>query len=131
MKDHMTKSLSELAADIIEDGVVDADEVKKIRERIYEDGVIDREEAEFLFAINDGVSGNANDPAWKELFVEALTAHVLEDEESPGEIDEDEAKWLVDKIQGDGVIDDCEKALLSSIKEKAKAIDDSLKSIMP
>ena len=131
MKDHMTKALSELANDIIEDGIVDADEVKKIKERIYEDGVIDREEGEFLFTVNDGVSGNENDPAWEELFVEALTSHVLDDDVSPGEIDEDEAKWLVEKIQGDGKIDDCEKALLLSIKEKAKSIDDALKSIMP
>ena len=127
----MTKSLDELAKDIIEDGIVDADEVKKIRERIYEDGIIDREEGEFLFAINDAVSGNENDPAWEKLFVEALTSHVLDDEISPGEIDEDEAKWLVEKIQGDGKIDDCEKALLASIKEKAKSIDETLNSIMP
>ena len=32
---------------------------------LYADGVIDREEADFLFSINDVVSGNKNSPAWK------------------------------------------------------------------
>lgn len=131
MSDHMTKPLAELAKDIIADGIVDADEVTKMKERLYADGVIDREEAEFLFNINDAVSGKANDPGWKKLFVEALTSHVLEDEESPGEIDEDEANWLVQKIQADGQVDDCEKALLLSIKQKAKKIHKNLDAIMP
>ena len=131
MSDHMTKPLNELAKEIIEDGIVDADEVSKIRERIYADGVIDREEAEFLFAINDAVSGHANDPGWKKLFVEALTSHVLEDEISPGEVDQDEAEWLIKKIQADGQVDDCETALLLSIKQNAKVIHKNLDSIMP
>lgn len=131
MSDYMTKPLTELAKDIIADGIVDADEVAKIRERLYADGIIDRDEAEFLFTINDAVSGKINDAGWKKLFVEALTSHVLEDEESPGEIDEDEANWLIQKIQSDGQIDDCEKALLLSIKQKAKSIHNNLNSIMP
>jgi len=40
----MTKPLGELAAEILEDGVIDAAEVQRIRERIYADNIIDREE---------------------------------------------------------------------------------------
>ncbi len=72
------------------------------------------------------VTGNENHPSWQTLFVEALTKHVLEDETSPGEIDEDEAQWLIDRIEGDGAIDDSEKALLQAIKEKANVVTNKL-----
>jgi TPP-dependent pyruvate/acetoin dehydrogenase alpha subunit len=88
----MTKPLGEFAKEILEDGIIDAEEVKKIRERIYADNVIDKEEADFLFELNDAVSGKENDPSWKDLFVEALSDYVLKDEVSPGEVDDDEAK---------------------------------------
>ena len=126
MPDYMNASLDDLAKDIIEDGIVDADEVKGMRERLYADGIIDREEADFLFSINDAVSGNDNDPGWKELFVEALTKHVLEDEVSPDEVDEDEAKYLIAKIQADGKVDEIELALLVNIIASAKKTTDSL-----
>lgn len=128
--DHLTVPLTDFAEDLIGDGIIDAQEVTKIRERIYADGVIDREEADFLFTVNDGVSGNDNHPTWKPLFVDALTAHLLEDDISPGEIDKDEEGWLVGKIQGDGQVDDCEKALLLNIQTKAKTFPNSLAELL-
>ena len=112
--------LNELKKSILEDGVIDAAEVKQLREVLYADGVIDKEEAEFLFELNDAVSGKENDESWEALFVEAVTSFLLEDETSPGEIDDDEAKWLLAKIQGDGKLDKTEKALLDNLKAKAK-----------
>ena len=119
MVDHMAASLDEFAGAILEDGIIDADEVAKVRERLYEDGVIDREEADFLFALNDGVSGKDNDPGWADLFVEAITDHVLKDDVSPGVIDEDEASYLIEKIKGDGQVDATELALLVNITANA------------
>jgi uncharacterized tellurite resistance protein B-like protein len=110
----------ELKTSILADGVIDESEVKQLREVLYADGKIDREEAELLFELNDAVSGKANDDSWEALFVEAITSHLLEDETSPGEIDEDEAKWLLAKIQGDGQLDKTERALLLNLKDKAK-----------
>ena len=130
MKDHMTAPLSELKTQILEDGIVDAEEVAQMKERLYADGVIDREEADFLFAINDAVSGKANDASWQTLFVEAITAHVLEDEASPGEIDEDEAAWLVKNIQADGQVDAIEKALIENVLAKAKSVPDSVRNLI-
>jgi uncharacterized membrane protein YebE (DUF533 family) len=121
MPDHMTQPLSELAEAIIADGIVDADEVKKISERIYADGIIDRDEADFLFTINDAVSDHDNDPSWQKLFVDALTAHVLEDETSPDVLDDDEAQYLISKIQGDDKVDTTEQALMVNIISKAKS----------
>lgn len=115
--------MKDLVNSIIADGVVDADEVAELQAKLYEDGKIDKEEAEALFQINDAVSGNDNDPAYGDLFVKAISDFVLEDDETPGVIDEEEGAFLVEKIQGDGEIDVLERRLLNSLKENAKEIN--------
>jgi hypothetical protein len=119
-------NLKELKKSILADGMIDEQEVKQLREVLYADGVIDKAEAEFLFELNDAVSGKENHSSWATLFIDAITSFLLEDEKSPGEIDEDEAKWLVGKIQGDGKLDELELALLNNLKAKAKKLPKSL-----
>lgn len=114
------KTLEELKKDLLADGVIDAGEVKELEEVLYADGVIDKEEANFLFELNNAVSGKENAPEWKEFFVKAITSYVLDDAQSNGEVDDEEAKYLYDQIKGDGQIDDIEKALLENIKAKSK-----------
>lgn len=123
-------NLDELKKALLEDGIIDAEEVKTIKDVIYEDGNIDKEEADFLFELNDAVSGKDNAPEWKELFIDAITAYVLEDEVSPGEIDEDEAEYLYNQIKGDGQVDDTERALLENIKAKATNFPEKLASLL-
>jgi uncharacterized membrane protein YqhA len=53
------------------------------------------------------------------LFVEAITGFLLEDEESPGEIDENEAKWLRAKIQNKGYADSIDKSLLTNLRKRS------------
>ena len=113
------QSLEDFATAILVDGVIDADEVVAVKERLYEDGVIDREEADFLFTLNDGVSGKANHESWKSFFIEAITDQVLDDDKTPGVIDQDEATYLIDKIKGDGQVDEIELDLLINICDKA------------
>jgi hypothetical protein len=67
-------TLQELKADLLADGIIDAEEVAKLKEILYADGVIDKEEAEFLFEINDAVTGKDNDPAWESFFIQAISA---------------------------------------------------------
>jgi hypothetical protein len=114
------KTLNELKQSILEDGVIDAQEVQQLKEVLYADGIIDKEEAEFLFELNDAVSGKANDASWEAFFINAISDFLLEDETSPGEIDEEEAQWLLQKIQGDGQLDKTEQALLANLKNKSK-----------
>jgi len=123
-------TLEELKTEILKDGIIDIDEVEKVKNEIYADGVIDRNEADFLFELNDAVSGKDNCKEWSELFTEAITSHVLDDNESNMEIDESEAQWLTSKIEGDGQIDNVEKALLTNIKEKANKIHPTLMTEM-
>ena len=119
-------TLFELKESILADGVIDETEVTQLREALYADGKIDKEEAEFLFELNDAVSGKDNHPAWEALFIEAITSFLLEDETSPGEIDDEEAEWLLAKIQGDGQLDKTERALLDHLKKKAKNFPEML-----
>jgi uncharacterized membrane protein YebE (DUF533 family) len=122
--------LEELKKSILADGTIDEAEVKQLQDVLYADGTIDKEEAEFLFELNDAVSGKDNHESWKTLFVDAITSYLLEDENSPGEIDDDEAKWLTAKIQGDGKLDELESALLQNLQAKAKNLPCSLKSLI-
>ena len=123
-------NLEQLKKELLADGIIDSEEVKTIKAVIYEDGKIDKDEADFLFELNDAVSGKENAPEWKALFVDAITAFVLEDEVSPNEIDEDEAEYLYNQIKGDGQVDDIERALLENIKAKAKSFPAKLASLL-
>ena len=120
MNDHMELSLFALAQKITRDGVVDGFEVQIIKERLYENGVIDRNEADFFFKVNDTVTGIKNDAFWRDLFVDSLTDHFLNDTKSPGSIDTVEGQYLLRKISKDEKIDDLELRLLVNIISKAK-----------
>jgi uncharacterized tellurite resistance protein B-like protein len=122
--------LEKLVKAVVADGKVDAQEVDQLRAVLYADGKIDREEADAVFKINNAVSGHANDPAWETFFIKVISDHLLEDENSPGAIDDDEAKWLVKAVEGDGKLDELEKALLRNLKAKAKKISPLLKHFM-
>lgn len=124
------KSLEQLKKDLLEDGVIDANEVKELDEVLYEDGRIDKDEANFLFELNDAVSGHDNHPSWNTFFVKAITSFLLEDEVSPGEIDDDEAEWLYAKVIGDGQVDGVEKDLLMNLKKEAKSFPAKLEDLL-
>jgi len=123
-------NLEQLKKELLADGIIDAEEVKTIKEVIYEDGKIDKDEADFLFELNDAVSGKENAPEWKDLFVNAITSFMLEDEVSPNEIDEEEANYLFNQIKGDGLVDETERALLENLKAKSNNFPEILASLL-
>ena len=122
--------LEGLKRELLADGKIDAEEVNRLREVLYADGKIDQEEADFLFELNDAVSGKQNDSSWKAFFVEAITDYLLNDEKSPGIIDEEEGKWLEEKINNDGKLDTVERALVASLRRKSKSMPQSLNAIL-
>lgn len=124
------KSLKQLKKELLADGVIDASEVQELESVLYADGKIDTEEAEFLFELNNAVSGKANHPSWEKLFIKSITSFLLEDDNSEGEIDSDEASWLYDKIKGDGQIDAVEKNLLHHLKKSSKNFPANLASLL-
>jgi len=124
------KTLKQLKIEILKDGIIDADEVKEIESVIYDDGEIDKEEADFLFELNDAVSGKSNHKSWEVLFIKAITSFVLDDDVSKGEIDEDEASYLFDKINGDGKIDAIEMKLLIHLKSSVNSFPKLLNDLL-
>lgn len=116
----MRSTFQALALEITQDGKVDASEANILRAHIFADGEVSREEAELLISINNTVSGNENSPRFDALFVEGVTASVLEDSTSPGTVDEEEASWLVSQFSSDGKIDTNERAALANIKQRAR-----------
>jgi uncharacterized tellurite resistance protein B-like protein len=121
-------SHDQLEKDILADGVIDADEVAQLRAILYDDGVIDRAEADLLFRLNDGCSSFHS--SWEDLFLDALVAHLLEDDESPGELDKSEAAWLADKILADGEVDELERALLVRLQDEGATLPEDLANLL-
>ena len=76
------------------------------------------------------MTGKENDPSWETFFIQAISDFLLKDEVSPGEIDADEAAWLVEKIGADGQVDGTEKALLENLKKEAKSFPASLAALL-
>ena len=71
------------------------------------------------FSLKDTINKDLQIKEFKELFVEALTIFLLEDENSPGEIDESEAKWVRAKIQTKGYVDNVDRMLLESLQKRS------------
>lgn len=124
------KTLEELKKELLADGIIDANEVKELEEVLYADGTIDQDEANFLFELNNAVSGHKNHPSWEKFFVKAITSFLLEDKVSPNVIDDKEAEWLYNKVVGDGIVDGIEKDLLLNLKKKAKSFPPKLASLL-
>lgn len=115
-------SLSALVESIIADGVVDDQEALDFETQVYLDGEVERDEADAAFAINNAVSGAANSPEWERVFVRVVTDYVLQDDTTPGIVDDDEAAYLIENIEGDDNVDPIERALLVNIRSQATAI---------
>ena len=122
-------NLTKLKKEILADGKIDKDEVDRLRKELYSDGKIDEEEANFLFELNDAVSEKKNDPSWNQFFVTAISDYLLKDEKSPGVIDDEEGKWLVEKIGSDGKVDGVEKQLLDNLKKNAKKMPETVTAL--
>ena len=68
--------------------------VEELRKKIMEDGVVTKEEVVSIWAIKDSCEGDTS-IEFDDLFVEVVMAWLLAD----GEIDEEEAQFLIDKIR--------------------------------
>lgn len=87
------------------------EEVKALREEIFADGKVTKEELLDLWEKKDAQEEATCE--FDSLFAEAAMAWLLAD----GKIDEEEAQFLIDKINEDDDIDDAENELLEQIAE--------------
>jgi len=115
-------------------GAIDRADVEVIRRLVYGTGgqsglAISCTEAEFLFALNRATAGADNHPAWRELFVKAITMYLLFGGASPDAVDEQEATWLAGQIGGDAGDHANERALLTYLKQEAASLHPALEPL--
>ncbi|MBF0383447.1 MAG: hypothetical protein HQL69_20700 [Magnetococcales bacterium] len=127
-----SQQLDTLKEAILADGKLDAEKIGIIEKVIFSNNnkggcALNREKVEFLFAINNISDNNRDDKLWQTLFVEAVTAHILNDKESPGVVDEEEALWLINTIEADGGYNINEVALLKNLMESADELPSNIK----
>lgn len=115
----MEATINEIRRQIFTDGKIDHQDIVLLKKAMTEEGKVTLKMANLLFDIKDNVAQSKLPAGFKEFFVKAITSHLLDDEETPGEIDEEEAKWLRGKIQKNGKLDDFDKALLANLKENS------------
>jgi len=127
----ISQSLAALVTLVIAHGKVDTSEVEALEKEFYADGKIDREEVEAAFQINDAVSNSTeNDAGWPALFAKVVSDHICED----GEVSQEEAEFLTEKLMADGGVDAAERLALEQIRAKATkgifpAFDNAMKSL--
>jgi len=111
---------SEAVKAILARGEITADDVLKLRHRVFWKGLVTSADAEMVFVLNDRLQRNA-DPSWALFFVEALTDYLVFQAEPHGYISEQNADWLIARIARSGHVDTaCELELLVKALERAK-----------
>jgi len=112
-------TLKNIRKTIFADGHISKENVELLRDVIFDEEGITKEKADFLFEIKDTINKKKVTAEMEAFFIETITSFLLEDEESPGEIDEKEAKWLRAKIQCKGYVDSIDKKLMSNLRKKS------------
>lgn len=104
---------------------ITAEDVQALRRSLYNDGVAEAGEVERLFALDEAAADH--DPAWCELFVEAVTDYIVEQAAPQGYVSEANADWLIARISADGAVKTAtELELLVKVLEKAKSSPERL-----
>lgn len=111
--------MEEIRKEMIADGKIDHHDMVMLKSMIAEHGGVTPQLANLLFDIKDNVKPSRLPLEFKEFFVNSLTSYLLDDNETPGEIDDEEAKWLRGKIQKNGRTDEYDVALLNTLKERS------------
>lgn len=112
-------------APILEKSVISADDVILFRKTVFADGIVSRAEADSLFAVNDRLGETPAE--WRDFFVEAMTDYVVRQADPQGYIDDDKARWLIERIDADGVVKTaCELETLVKALEIARSSPDVL-----
>lgn len=122
-------NLERIRKAIVASGSITAWDVSELRDIVYTDGKVGQDEAEFLFKLRKELNDFGNLKDWDNFFIQAICDFVLDDKRSPEAIDDLEAKWLIEQIGEDGIIDDVEQRLLKRLSKEAKRFPGDLQEI--
>jgi hypothetical protein len=111
---------TDIVSGILARKAVTAEEVALLRKTIFADGACDRDEADLVFQINDECG--EKDESWNQLYVDALTDHFVWKARPCGYVNEEQARYLMQRIVRNNRIDTlCELELLCNVIHWAEA----------
>ncbi len=123
----MSMHFRELAEQAMADGAIAADEILGLRREGWSNSAVDADEAEAIFVLNDHLADPS--PEWSDFFVEAISEYVVNGVMPRGYVDDDQADWLMERIDSDGRLDSqTELELLVRVLEKALGAPQALKA---
>ena len=123
----MTTHFTELAQRAAADGKVTSQEVLALRRQGWGDGIMTREEAEAIFAVNNAL--DTRNEEWCDFVVEAIGEYVLNGTEPRLQCNEEEAQWLIEQVDHDGVCESfVELEVIVRIIERAENVPTLLKN---
>lgn len=123
----MTTQFIDIAQRATADGQITAEELLALRREGWGDGIITRAEAEALFALNTALQERSSE--WCDFFVEAIGEFVLNGTLPRLQCNDEEAQWLIDQIDHDGVTESMvELETMVRILERAENTPDLLKN---
>jgi hypothetical protein len=123
----MTVYFADLARQAAADGAISAEDVLALRRSGWGDGVLQPDEAEALFELNDALT--EPNTAWSDFFVEAIGEFVVNGLAPRGYVTEDNAIWLIARIDRDGALNSLtELELLVRVLERGVNAPEQLKA---
>jgi hypothetical protein len=124
------KSLEQFNNELLADRIIDSADVEKLSEILFEDGELILKRQSFFLKSMIPFPAEIMNLKRESLFIDAIRSSLLEHENSPSEIDAEEASQLYYKIKGDGQIDGTENNLLLNLKNKAKSFTSTLEPLL-
>jgi hypothetical protein len=123
----MTMQFADIARQAAADGVISAEELLALRRSGWADGAMKPDEAEALVALNDALAERSAE--WCDFFIEALGEFVINSAEPKGYVSEDNAAWLMSRLDRDGSVESmAELELLVRVVERAQNAPATLKN---
>jgi hypothetical protein len=115
---------------------IDRRDVEAIRRLVYglggADGpVVGGEEAAWLIELDHATAAGDNAPEWRELFVKAVSMHVLHGGDSPDGVDAAEARWLLARLDRGAGPTANGRALLAHLGNEARYLDPAIEALAP
>lgn len=118
----MTLSISrDMIETALASGKIGESEINALRRHVFMDGTVCKLDLKTLFEIDR--HRRAHDPAWSDLFCDAVVQHVLEETPPQGYLSEENAAWLIEAIgEKRDAHTDTELEALTRIVEKARQV---------
>ncbi len=117
--------LQKLMEKVEQDGALDQQEVKLIKDEIVRDRVVSHEEAALLFKLENMTREERASDDFSSMFVNGITSYLLYTGETQGRLDDKEWIWLQDRISENHSYSLLERTLLQNLVYKAEDLPEN------